>query len=571
MSDKPSNGDKELNYHLHVLLRSQEADADARFQAAETIMRKTMSSIGKLDGAFADFLRAYEQATDGKLKAELAQIMACQWPTRTEVQKLFCSVIETKDASPAVLQAFILSLELRIKKDAKLIFDPGIRQFLQKAHSLLSGKETEEDHDIEARTVILMKKAIYALDAQMRGQEAVDDSSIVFDRLAMQSSTRDGKTLRKNLLEYLGVEDYRLWIQKLRSLLKHAQRFTDARLALNAHAVLSIMEKSDRTETARVSAAINRQLIEGVLGVNTKPLLTTQEAHNFAEQIKEHGRPPAELLADFFEDGASVVLLRSITDEAITRLPNLMADMTGRTEISHLALHIPPQLQHVFERFLDGEDSIEVVSMLCGAGFIFLEDTYKHCKDERTKLRETLQQVRQLPGLQFTLVGTELSGELGLDEQVRYLTRLMREEPQAKVFMLSHPSFDFAFDSSRRHIESVDGMHFSYAPKLAEALGQKNVASVMALDEHDSFQEKESFTGKSDVGEFCSRHNITHSFGIRPAQTVLKKKKFKERSNLTYGEAWDGLVVFLKRDQDKRLRQEAPTPPASRVPVLSHS
>ncbi len=572
MSDKPSNGDKELSYHLHVLLRSEEADPDTRFLAAETIMSNTVGSIGKLDGLFSDFLRAYEQATDDKLKAELAQIAAYQWPTRAEVQLLFCSALELKDVSPAVVKAFIFSLGWRIEKDAKLISDPGLRQFLQKSHVFLTGKETEEENDVEIHTVVLMGIFICAFDAQMHGQDAIGDSSLVIiDRLVKQSNTREGKNLRKNLREYLGVEDYKQWVQKLRGMLKNAQQFTDSRLALNTHGVLSIMKKRDRGETARASAAINRQLFEGMFGADTRPLLTTQEAHSFAEQIKEHGRRPAELLADFFEDGASVVLLESITDEAIIRLPNLMADMTDRTEVSHLALHIPPSLQDVFERFLDGEDSMEVVKMLGGAGSGWLEESYKNNQDKRTTLREALQQVKQLPGLQFTLVGTELSGELGLNEQVRHVTRLLREEPQAKVFMLSHPSFDFAFESSRKHIKSIDGMGFSYAPKLVEALGQQKVASVMALDENDSLEFKESFTGKSEIGEFCSNHNITHSFGIRPEQTVLKDKKFRERSDLTYGEAWDGLLVFLRCDQDERPKQEKPTPPASRVPVLSHS
>ena len=139
------------------------------------------------------------------------------------------------------------------------------------------------------------------------------------------------------------------------------------------------------------------------------------------------------------------------------------------------------------------------------------------------------------------------------------------------VLMLSHPFFGDPFASSRKHIKSADGMRFSYAPKLAEELGQEKIASVMALDDDDSFEETESWTGRSKVGEFCSIHNIVYSFGIRPTQTVLKDKQFKEGSKLTYGKAWDGLLVFLKRDQDERPKQEQPTPPSSKVPVLSYS
>jgi hypothetical protein len=574
MSNTPKgNGERELAYHLHVLLKSEVPDIDAKLQATASIKKHTRESIGPLDASFADLLRVYQETENERLKAELAELVVYQWPTRTEVQLLLHSALTARDLPPTIVQSFLFSLHGRLDKQPSLALDIGIQQFAQKAYALLPGQEIEESEEeqlVPAHVMIFMKSLIVALDAQRRGQEKLDGISLaVAHQLVQQSDTREGRLLRKALRQYFGEEDYNTWLQKLRVLFRRSRQFTDPRLAMNTHDVLTIMSKP-REDSRQQVAALNRKALEGLLGEDPKPIFSPQGTRLLAEQIKEKGSLPATLLADLFvEHDRQFVLLHGLTDEMIVRLPNLVADIDARTPLTHLAIHIPPQLQSVFERFLQGEDSMEVVSMLHGTNSGFLKETLENYKDERDRLREAILQVKAVTDLQIVPVGTELSGELGLDEQTTLMKNIVRYHRDARMLVLSHPVFHFAFDSSRAHVTGIEGKRFSYAPKLIEAFGEQKIASVLALDGDEAWMRKDSWSGQDDIASFCRRYNIASSFGVRPAETMLKNIRFEETADQTYEEAWDGLLVFLKRNQDEKPLLESPPAPSSRVPVLS--
>ncbi|MSR67311.1 hypothetical protein EXS65_00580 [Candidatus Peribacteria bacterium] len=555
--DKQSSGnDGELAYHAHVLLKSKEADSAARYLAAETILMMTRQTTGRLDLLFADFLTAYQEADDERLKERLVCVIVHQWATRGEVHALLRSMFASQDLSDGMITSSIFSLGNCIGQDVQLIFDPGIKSFIQDSHAFLSRQETEEQHKIEFRAVHLLQQVISAFHAYQRGRKK---TGLTYDfrtipRLAERSTTPRGAAFRKRFREYLGTEDYQLWLGKLNSLAVHADQFSDPRLALQVHQAIRIMQKSDGAEAEPSSLAMGEFFLNTILSFGgAGESLDADEANILSEEIKQQGIAPGALLQDLFDEGASIVLLECGSDNALKRLPDFFEDMDDPAAVSHVAIDIPPSKQDAFERFLQGENPPEITSMMA--------------KDEYILLRDVLTKLSHHSDAEFALVGTELSGELQLDELTRHLIHLLKQQPHAKVLRLFIPFLPSAFACSRAHQKSDDGTHFSVAPRLIEEFGDTGVASVITMNQNSRFTY--GVGGFGEVGQFCADHSIIHSFGIRPGQTVLKDKQFEQECAITYGEAWDGVLVFLKQDHDKRSRKSPVAPPSSRVPVLT--
>ena len=136
-----------------------------------------------------------------------------------------------------------------------------------------------------------------------------------------------------------------------------------------------------------------------------------------------------------------------------------------------------------------------------------------------------------------------------------------KKNPQAKILVLDEANLGFRQATTLIDLTYVEsgGKQLSLARKLADEFGDDCIACVTTLDTNDRF---DFHTSNEEVEEFCQKHSIITSFGIRIGKTPLADKPFwRENFQNSYAEAWDGLLVFvINDDDDDRERVDRPEP-----------
>lgn len=559
---KKENGD--LPYHLHRLFGSNEAGVDERVMAARAILRATKRRIEDAlpDDLLPKFLAAYEGSNDLGLRCELAGILSNRWSTREEVQQLLRCSIDAPDTPPQVLESFVSWLQCRLEDAPALSQDQGIRKIVASAHKLLARGDGEPKSVLAIRVATLLKTWGLAAYAHERGLEKVDTDLAMQAHIACHDAdSEEFRALSRHLRSLVVGEQLESWIDGLEHVfLTH--RKSDALLAWNAMETQSFLRgisiesilsefremNPEDEEEDDVGVYTDDANLLDLLFPPKPPTLTSKEEDRLAELIHAQPHSPASLLTEIIRE-KHYIFLDVCTNEASRMLPDIVRELEKEAHLSHVALNIPPQNAGEFHRFLAGENTPGLQHALYG-GYEFADLEYK---DMAEIYRNVLREIDAIEGVEWAFVGApqciNVAGELALDQHARRLAQIRKIYPQAKILVLNEGLTDFHEPMSRINLTHADNgsKRFSLPRRLADDIGEGRIACIMALGTKDRFDMQ--LPGNDEIGEFCRKHGIVASFGVRIANTPLANKPFnRETYRNTYGEAWDGLIVFVPND-----------------------
>lgn len=547
-----NEGRGEIDYHTFRLLRSSEASDEDRLIAIDAIRELTKKSILLLDKDCNDIINLYHSSTNDQLKAELATLLISSWPEHPEVQAILQSTVNSEVLSPDAIANVVHSVRLLLEKDKNKRILPAIRQYVQSAHVLLKSNLQNPEYNYLKHYVVLLLKSIIEINYRLVAEQETMSTLTIETLLNSESNTKDAEVIRDAIRTYLGDDSYTQWHDALLQLESVQQVAKIPGFTYHREHVLRFLQSKTTPLTQAREQQVNA--ISQILAKDNS-ILTRDEERALAEQIHAQAVTPSGLIADLFQNGASVVTLDTIAEEYILHLSRIVEEVDSHIHISHIAIHVPEKRKQEFEDFIENNTISPAVQELLSE-----LDT-----DEIETFREALLSLHAL-GLSFVYIGSEHFGELHLLEPTKQIRSILQKNPHARIVMLSDTYLPNTFTSSRTGTDDED----SCVPPLIAEFGSTAIASVCVRKESDMFyyQSKKLSFG-SDIGEFCEDHGITRSFGIRPKDTILGNKPYIDTSSSTYAQAWDGIIVLLDNDDNDDDWEEAPEAPSSSKPVLA--
>lgn len=546
-----NEGRGEIDYHTFRLLRSSEASDEDKLIAINAIRDLTKESILLLDQDCNDIINLYHSSTNDQLKAELTSLLISSWPEHPEVQAILQSTLHTEAMSPDAVGSIVHSVRLLLEKDKSKRILPAIRQYVQSAHILLASNLNNPEYNGLKHYVVLLLKNIIEINYRLVAKQETMSTLTIEKLLNSESNTKDAEAIRDAMRTYLGESSYTQWRDALLQLQSIQADPQNPGFTYHRDHVLQFLEGKTRPLTQAIEQQVNA--LSELLTLDN-PILTKNEEQTLAKQIHAQATTPAGLIADLFQNGASVVLLDTVAEEYITYLPRILEEVDSHIHISHVAIHVPEKYKQEFEDFIENNSISPAVQELLS----------ELNTDEIATFRVVLLSLQAL-GLSFIYIGSEHFGELHLLEPTKQIRSTLQQNPNARIVMLSDTYLPNTFTSSRTGTDDED----SCAPPLIAEFGSTAIASVCVRNERDMFyyQSKKLSFGNT-IGDFCEDHGITRSFGVRPKDTILGNKPYIDTANTTYAKAWDGIIVLLESDNDDSYEEE-PEVPSSSKPVIA--
>lgn len=278
---------------------------------------------------------------------------------------------------------------------------------------------------------------------------------------------------------------------------------------------------------------------------------------------------PIQLLQRYFESGARVIFVNF--DPLSVNGAALWADLIYLSATpeapTHLALSIPANQRANLIRLMEDESFPHDED----AWVEFSQHLPSWMAFDPALSRELLNFLMET-GIEVVLYGAEpeVKGEAALSLESGRLRRLLTDHPNSRIIVHS-PSI--VGNAGRRQnlfrSDALNSRGFG-EPSLAAAVAAPPL-SVSILQESALRWQYASEAWDHNLGEYLAARMPQESFGLPVGGSMLEGLYFDPSLSLTYGEAWDAVIFYARREEGPDPEAASPPAGAMKVPGISNA
>ncbi len=284
-------------------------------------------------------------------------------------------------------------------------------------------------------------------------------------------------------------------------------------------------------------------------------LLTDDDMQELNNLIKE-GDVPYDYLKHYLDAGKQIIFLGNLYNISnIKSQTATLKKLALEGDITHIALPFHEAHRDKVQALINTEIDLESYDAA------WLEIDIDPDDEADVLLFNAMRDfVRQLnPFIEFIFYGSDGSsfGELMLDQNIKPFRATMGKNPNAKIITIGAK-----LDVATQDLVSASTTNLSIPHALERIIGATKVVSIFNAALNDF-----TFDPASNLEAYFGKYPVERSAGFDIGGTPLEKLAFHEDyMQSTFGEHWDGFIIWSNNDQDESEEVVQPTLDSSTNP-----